>query len=184
MISKERPMPIDDAPDQSERTRALARLAEVRRRAGRRRLGHLAILVIVPTLVVVLAITLPLRTGGTHRQEVTVGRNSTSVPSTTSPPSTDSSTTSSTTPETSSTTATTALGPVPGTPNCVPNRPGSGIKPSLIFFGCATSADSLSDIQWDAWTAVIATGTATHNINDCLRGGPNPPSCAEGKYAS
>jgi hypothetical protein len=91
-----------------------------------------------------------------------------------------------TTSTTVSTTTSTVLasGPVPSAPSCNPGTgsSGSGVKPSLVFFGCATSADYLSDLRWDTWTRTEATGTATRNRNDCIAGGPNAPSCADGDY--
>lgn len=76
------------------------------------------------------------------------------------------------------------LSSVPRTPSCETGRPESGVRPSTMFFGCATSADNLSDMKWTTWTATTATGTATHEIQQCLRGGPNPPACSDGGYVS
>jgi hypothetical protein len=68
--------------------------------------------------------------------------------------------------------------PAPSAPTCDPGRPGSGIKPSTIFFGCATSADNLNNIVWNTWTATTAIGTAIHSINSCQ------PNCAQGTYTN
>lgn len=182
-------MPNDDVPNPSERARALARLSEVQRRANQRKLRRRVVLALIPAIAVVLAIALPLALRGNHRQSVSVaGSPTSSVPSTTEPSVNSSTAASPTTVQpstTSSTTTTTSTepGPVPSAPNCT-TLPGNGVKPKFVVFGCATSNDNLSDIQWDTWTATSATGRATHNINDCLRGGPNPPSCADGHYTS
>lgn len=68
---------------------------------------------------------------------------------------------------------------LPGAPPCQPDVRGAnvpGSRPSLIFIGCATSADMLIEISWSSWTRTGATGKATHGINDCK------PSCAQGTY--
>ncbi len=51
------------------------------------------------------------------------------------------------------------------------------IRPTSLFIGCATSADNVGAITWSTWTSTGATGTATHNVNDCQ------PNCAEGTYS-
>ena len=69
---------------------------------------------------------------------------------------------------------------LPSAPPCQGDRPGvnvpPGVRPALIFIGCATSADMLKDITWSSWKTTGATGTATHGINNCK------PSCAQGTY--
>lgn len=75
----------------------------------------------------------------------------------------------------------TTIATVPGAPPCDPNMPGGnnpGIRPSLIFIGCATSADHLSNIVWTGWTATSAVGTGTHAINNCQ------PNCAQGSFTT
>ena len=87
-----------------------------------------------------------------------------------------SATTSTTTPSitTSTTSPTSAL---PGAPPCDTGpTTGPAIKPSEIFFGCATSADYLGPITWSKWTSTSASGTATHNVDSCQ------PNCAAGTY--
>jgi hypothetical protein len=76
------------------------------------------------------------------------------------------------------TTTTTPPSDLPAAPNCDPQLGGSGFEPTLIFIGCATSADNLGNIVWSSWTATNATGTAAHNINDCQ------PDCAGGSFSS
>jgi hypothetical protein len=103
----------------------------------------------------------------------------------TAPTSTRLSTTAVTTPSSTSTvqptpttTARTAAA-LPGAPPCGIERPAPGpaLRPALLFIGCATSADYLNALTWRTWTGASATGTATHNINDC------EPSCAAGTYS-
>jgi PASTA domain len=80
----------------------------------------------------------------------------------------------------STTTSTTApASGLPAAPPCDTQPPGgSGIRPTQIFFGCATSADFLSPISWSSWTSTTATGSATHNIDNCQ------PDCAAGTYST
>jgi hypothetical protein len=52
------------------------------------------------------------------------------------------------------------------------NKP--GIRPALIFIGCATSSDDVRSITWTSWTSTSATGTGTHAINTCR------PTCGVG----
>jgi hypothetical protein len=73
-------------------------------------------------------------------------------------------------------TTTTPPPALPVAPNCDPQEGGSGFEPKLIFIGCATSNDNLGNISWTSWTATSATGTATHNMNDCQ------PDCAGGTF--
>jgi len=168
-------MPTDEVPSPEEEARALARMPEIERRAAQRRLRRSALLGAF-ALVLVVAIAVPLATRGGRTREVNAATGSKTT-STTAALST--STTVSPTTSTSL-----ASGPTPTAPNCNPGAVGSGIKPSLIFFGCATSADYLSDIHWATWDATTATGTATHNRNACISGEPNAPSCADGSYKS
>lgn len=65
---------------------------------------------------------------------------------------------------------------LPATPSCDSQLGGSGVRPSGIFFGCATSADALTNITWTTWTSTAANGTATHAVNNCK------PDCATGTY--
>ena len=63
--------------------------------------------------------------------------------------------------EGTATTATTTSAPpsvLPAAPPC-DTQPagGSGIRPTMIFFGCATSNDFLGSISWSSWTAAAAT---------------------------
>jgi len=68
---------------------------------------------------------------------------------------------------------------LPGAPPCdTEPETGRRIRPTLIFFGCATSADNLMHITWSTWTTTAAAGTAMHNVNNCH------PNCAEGTYTS
>jgi hypothetical protein len=66
----------------------------------------------------------------------------------------------------------------PGAPPCDQNVGANapGVRPRMVFVGCATSADTLSSITWTRWTATGASGTGTHSINDCV------PNCASGSY--
>jgi hypothetical protein len=75
-------------------------------------------------------------------------------------------------------TTTTVAPALPAAENCDPQLGGSGMEPTLIFIGCATSADNLSNISWSSWSATSATGTATHNVNNCQ------PDCAGGTFSS
>jgi hypothetical protein len=88
-------------------------------------------------------------------------------------------TTTTTSPTTTTTSSSTIAPRSPSAPPC-DSKPGggSGIRPKLIFFGCATSANNLSHITWNSWTLTGAAGTAVHNINDCQ------PNCAEGEFTS
>ncbi len=73
----------------------------------------------------------------------------------------------------------------PGTPSCSSvNSLSFGVRPTGIFFGCATSKDNLSDITWTKWRSTTAAGAATRNINECLLGGANAPSCPDDRYKS
>ncbi|MGD0882970.1 MAG: PASTA domain-containing protein [Acidimicrobiales bacterium] len=79
----------------------------------------------------------------------------------------------------STTTSTTTTGSaLPTAPPC-DTQPsgGSGIRPTTIFFGCATSNDYIGPISWSSWTSTTAIGSGTHNINDCQ------PDCAGGTYS-
>ncbi len=79
----------------------------------------------------------------------------------------------------STTTSTTITGSaLPTAPPC-DTQPvgGSGIRPTTIFFGCATSNDYMGPISWYSWTPTTAIGSGTHNINDCQ------PDCAGGTYS-
>ncbi len=67
---------------------------------------------------------------------------------------------------------------LPGTPPCNENDVGSGIRPELIFIGCATSADRLEDITWAKWSATAAYGLAEQYINNCI------PNCADGTFTT
>src|ERR1035437_1681718 len=86
-------------------------------------------------------------------------------------------TTNTTGPE-SSTTTMQPSSALPTAPNCDPQLGGSGFEPTTIFVGCAISADNLGNIQWGSWTMTNATGTGTHNINNC------EPDCAQGTFSS
>ncbi|HTY29530.1 MAG TPA: hypothetical protein VMD51_15520 [Mycobacterium sp.] len=61
-------------------------------------------------------------------------------------------------------------------PPCNAGQAGSGLRPTLIFIGCATSADYLSRLVWTDWTATSATAAAVHNVDNCK------PDCAQGTY--
>lgn len=74
-------------------------------------------------------------------------------------------------------TTTTSSAALPVAPNCDPQSGGSGFEPTLIFIGCATSADNLGNISWTSWSATNATGIATHNVNNCQ------PDCAGGTFS-
>jgi hypothetical protein len=65
---------------------------------------------------------------------------------------------------------------LPEAPPCIAGQAGSGLRPTLIFIGCATSADYLSRLVWTDWTATSAIATALHNVDDCK------PNCAQGGY--
>jgi hypothetical protein len=98
-------------------------------------------------------------------------RSTSMVPTTKAPSETTSST------STTATTTRTPASALPSAPPCDTQPPGgSGIRPTMIFFGCATSNDYLGPIGWNSWTSTTATGTATHNINSCQ------PNCAAGTY--
>ena len=171
---------------------------EVRRRSSRRRFARLG-LVGGAVVAVVLAVVLLLTIGQTRPQEVRASSGTATVqpPSTaptrtslTAPPSTSPTTSPTTTPVTTSTTttpattsptttaSTTSPSRVPAAPSCNPQIVGSGVKPSGIFFGCATSADNLNHISWSSWDTSSATGTATHSINNCT------PTCVQGTFTS
>jgi hypothetical protein len=86
-------------------------------------------------------------------------------------------------PTTSSPSATSPPTPtaLPGAPPCEEDTAGANgpdTRPTLIFIGCATSADYLSSITWTTWSSTSAIGSATHAINDCQ------PSCATGAYTT
>jgi hypothetical protein len=66
---------------------------------------------------------------------------------------------------------------LPLAPPCNAGQTGSGLRPALIFIGCATSADYLSHLVWNNWTVTSATATAVHNVDDCR------PNCAQGTYS-
>lgn len=110
----------------------------------------------------------------------------TTRPLPTARPTTTTSPTPTTSPTSPSTPTTPAASPsptltfgLPGAPPCQADIPGAnvpGIRPALIFIGCATSADMLKEISWSSWTTTAATGKATHGVNDCK------PSCAQGTY--
>lgn len=74
--------------------------------------------------------------------------------------------------------------PLPTAPYCEdPSAGGPGVQPIAIFFGCATSADNLSAINWLSWSPTMATGIAAHDIDECRR--PNPPTdCANSPHYS
>ena len=94
-------------------------------------------------------------------------------------PSTSPATTTASAPTATAPTSTAPTSGLPGTPACQFGVPGAkvpGLRPALIFIGCATSANNLQHISWSTWTATGATGSATHGINDCK------PSCAQGTY--
>jgi PASTA domain len=79
----------------------------------------------------------------------------------------------------STTTSTTAVSTLPAAPPCDTQPPGgSGIRPTTIFFGCATSNDYLGSISWSSWTPTTGTGAAEHKINNCQ------PDCAAGTYST
>jgi hypothetical protein len=70
---------------------------------------------------------------------------------------------------------------LPGAPPCISTTTGgnaAGIRPALIFIGCATSNDHLSVITWTSWTATGAAGTAIHAVNNCQ------PNCAQGTFTT
>jgi len=154
-------------------------------------LGRGPRLVLAAALVLVAALVLGLAlahaTDGNHETITTrpstptstSTSTSTTVSSTTTIPATSSSTTvpttSSTSPVTSTTVSTRAL---PLAPACDPNLKGPGLRPTLIFLGCATSADNIDHLVWTSWTPTKATATAEHHVNDCL------PSCAGGTFTT
>jgi hypothetical protein len=88
--------------------------------------------------------------------------------------STGAATTSTTTRATTTGTSTASL---PLAPACNPGQHGSGVRPALIFIGCATSADYVSRLKWTSWTTTTATATALHNVDSCK------PNCAQGTYS-
>jgi len=80
-----------------------------------------------------------------------------------------------TTPATSAPTTTPPALPVVET--CANGSPG-GIKPTTLYYGCATGNDSLTEIAWTSWGTTSALGTATYNVNQC------DPDCAAGNDTS
>ena len=81
-------------------------------------------------------------------------------------------------PTTSATSAPTTTPPaLPVVVTCANGSPG-GIKPTTLYYGCATGDDSVTGITWSSWGATSALGTATYNVNQC------DPDCAAGNDTS
>lgn len=151
-----------------------ALIAEVRRRAARRRLHRRTALAGVATLAIAVAVAVPLALVGDGRPSTinvvappTTSSSSTDVvPSTT----TESSTTTSTPPVASnspplSPTATFAGLSDPGT--------WTGVEPTSILFS-ADGGNIVGGIRWASWTDRSAVGSGTWGYNDCQ------PACAGG----
>lgn len=64
---------------------------------------------------------------------------------------------------------------LPGVAVCAPTTAPPIVRPSGIFFGCASGDISLTNITWLSWGATSASGTGILNINECQ------PDCAEGQ---
>jgi hypothetical protein len=167
-----------------------ALLAEVRRRAARRRLKRRSLAVIACGLVAG-SIALPLAMAGGRRSTSirTIAPPSTSLnpnPSvtastetTTTKPVAPTTTTAAPTTSTSSTTApaapATPLGPTATFAGVSGPSTWTGVEPTTIQFS-ADAGNIVSGIRWTSWTAQSAVGTGTWGYENCQ------PNCATGSH--
>jgi hypothetical protein len=54
---------------------------------------------------------------------------------------------------------------LPGVLQCAPSTAAPEIRPTLIYFGCASGDISMTNITWQSWDSSSAIGTGTLNVN-------------------
>jgi hypothetical protein len=64
---------------------------------------------------------------------------------------------------------------LPGIVRCAPSTMPPAIRPTTIYFGCASGDISVANIKWQSWNTSSAIGTGTLNVNSCQ------PDCASGQ---
>lgn len=54
---------------------------------------------------------------------------------------------------------------LPGVLQCAPSTAPPVVRPTLIYFGCASGDISMTNITWQSWNSSSAIGTGTLNVN-------------------